>query len=550
MNEITDTLIVFFNIFRDDILEYYQKCYSYLKDLVAYKKIDINKKIEIGNEKQIQDTLLQILKAVKTGLNTIGISMDKLNGIQKTFIDSIDKEEQIFHDYNSYFEMYLKNYVNSLLFEILFDYLLNIDAKKLENVNLFNLLPPYFISKLNEFKKSHFSNPNSIEIFKQQNYKELINFTTLTLIIPKKDLDSDILTQLKQAKEGFIETLKTPKKEVLKKSIDYAQRESIQEELKPQITVIKPRPQVRQESKIILNTGSFLDNLGCFKPISTNILDKFKIDKLNLINLKVVNPDYFDLESLYHYISILRMLNLNFPFTNNEIIDILKKYINRFVFSSSKGNIPDSIDNFYGLAIFSELNLFNKTNIVDIPSIENLVLAELKNFIPEKLEMNFHSLLCIKLLTQFQKQTLKKNLKLESISGLNLLETDNFKPTLDIFHHISSLKLLDQEDRIDQLKTLYINELKRSINLQSPGDELLTESARILLVFDILKIKETESELCTRLLNTILNKTSFFFMDNIDKEFNWRSDKLCFNIELEMLYWTLLAYSQYTSFTL
>ncbi|MFX1418240.1 MAG: hypothetical protein ACFE9N_04885 [Promethearchaeota archaeon] len=546
MNEITDTLTVFFNIFRDDILEYYNKSYSYLKDLITYKKIDLNKKIEAENERQIHDTLVQILKAIKTGLNTIGISMDKLNRIEKSFIESIDKQEHFAPNYLSYFEIYFNNYVNRLLFEILIEYLLNIDIKKLENVNLFDLLPPYFISKLNEFKKSHFSSAITIEIFKQQNYRELINFTDLTVLKPRKALNSDILTQLKQAKEGFIETLKTPKKDVLKEQIGSAPEELIREEVKLQSTVTQPLPQrMSQELKIILNTGTFLDNLGHFKPIPPEILSKFKIDKLNLINSKVVSRDFFDLESLFHYISILKLLNLECPFTSIEIEELLKNYINGWVFSSSKENIPDSIDIFYGLAIFSELDLLTQTKIIDLQEIENFIITGLENFIPEKLGINFHSLLCIKLLTQFQKHTLKRNLNLESITDLNLFEMENFKPTLDIFYYLSSLKLLDQEANINQLKLLYVSKLNKLIDSQGSVDDLVTESARMLLIFDLLNIKEKESELTTRLLNFILNKTSFFFMDNVDKEFNWRSDKLSFKIELEMLYWALLACSQY-----
>jgi len=536
MNEITDTLGVFFNIFREDILEYYQKSYSYLKELIAYKNIDLNKKIEIDNESQIQNTLGNMLKAVKTGLNTIGISMDKLNENQKNFKESLSKERHKVPDYNSYFEIYLKNYVNNQLFEIIIEYLLNIDAKKLENVNLFDLVPPYFISRLNEFKKSHFSNASIVEMFKLQNYKKFINFTDLTIIKPKEVSDSDILTQLREAKEEFIETLKTPKKELLKQSIGVIQEEPISEKKISQIKVSEPIPQMYYDLNIVLNTGNFLDNFGHFPPIHPNLINKFKIDKLSLINSKVVNRDYFDLESLFYYISIIKMLNLEFPFTSTEIVEMLKNFINGWVFSSSKDNAPSPIDNFYGLAIFSELDLINKTDIIDLQEIENFILGDLEKYLPEKLELNLHSLLCIKLLIKIQKKSLNRSLNLGSISNLNLFEIENFKPTLDIFNHLASLKLLGQEANINQLKTLYVNELNKLIDSNGSVNDLITESARTLLIFDLINLKEKEPDLCSKLLNFILNKTSFFFMENVDKDFNWRSDVLCFKIELEILY--------------
>lgn len=546
MKEITDILSVFFNIFRNDILEYYQKSYSYLKDLIVYKKIDLNKQIETENEIQITNTLEKMLKAIKTGLNTIGIPIKQLNENQKKFLDTLSKERAVIYDYNSYFETYLQNYVNILLFEILIEYLLNIDEKKLENINLFDLLPPYFISRLNEFKRSHFGNIDIVEMFKQQNYKNYINFRDLTIVKPRKISEDTILDQLREAKEGFIETLKTPKKEVLRQSIEIIKEEINLEKVISQIKVSRPIPQMEHDLSIVLNTNTSLDYFGNCTPIHPEIINKFNIDKLSLINSKIVNRDYFDLESLFYYISILKMLNLEFPFSHTEILEIMKNFINRWVFSSSIDNIPDSINNFYGLAIFSELDLLNKINIIDLQEIENFIIADLEKFIPEKLELNLYSLLCIKLIIKMQKKLLERKLNLESISDLKLLGMVNLKPTLDIFNHLSSLKLLGKEENINNLKITYAYEIKKLIISNGSIGDLVTESARALLIFDLLNLKEAEPELCNNLFNFILTKTSFFITENLDTKFNWRSDKLGFKIELHMLYWALLASSVYT----
>lgn len=548
MKEIIDILTVFFNIFRNDILEYYQKSYSYLKDLIAYKKVNLDKKIETENDKQIKKSVEKMLKAIKTGLNTIGLPIDILNESQNKFMEALSKGEYLFTDYNSYFEIYSKSYLNNLLFGILIDYLLDLEVKKLENVNLFDLLPPYFISRLNEFKRSHFSNPEIIEMFKRQNYEAFINFTDLSVIKPKKILEADILTQLREAKEVSIESLKTPKKELIKPPIGIIE-EDLEEKIY-QIESSKPStPQIVHEFDIILNTGTFLDHFGFFTPIHPEIINKFKIDKLSLINSKVVNRDYFDLESLFYYISILKMLNLELPFTNDEIVGILKNFINRWVFCSSKDNLPDSINNFYGLAIFSELGLLNTPDVIDLQEIENFIIADLEKFIPEKLELNLHSLLCLKLITKSQKHLSKRYLNLDSIVDFNLLEMENLVPTFDIYNHLASLKLLGQEVKINNLQTPYIDKIKKLISSNGSIDDLITKSARALLIFDLLNLKEQESDLCSNLLNYIINKTSFFSMENLDINFNWRSDILGFKIELEILYWALLASSQFPPIT-
>ncbi|MFW9971370.1 MAG: hypothetical protein ACFFDF_14345 [Candidatus Odinarchaeota archaeon] len=545
MNEITDILSVFLNIFRNDIIEYFQKTYSYLKDLVVYKKIDLNKKIETENEIQVKKTFENILKAIKTGLNTIGISIEKLNEDQKTFIKYLNKDKARIDDYNSFFEENMQNYVNILLIEILIDYLLNKDEKKLENVNLFDLLPPYFISKLNEFKRSHFNTKDNIELFKQQNYKNYINFKDLTIIKSRKESGDNILNQLREAKEGFMETLKTPKREVLKQSIGSMKKSIKLEEKITQNKISKPMYLKEQESKILLKTNTFLDSYGNSMPISSEIINRFDVDKLSLVNLIVVNREYFDLESLFYYVSILKMLNLKLPFSQEDIQKLLKNYVNKWVFSSSIDNIPDSINNFYGLAVFSELDLLNKTKIIDLQEIEDFIISDLDEGIPEKLDLNLHSLLCIKLIIKMRKKYFERKLNLESISNLNVAETVSFNPILDIFNHLSVLKLLGKEESINSLKIAYAYEIKKLMTSNNSINDLITESARTLLIIDLLNLKENESKLCNNLLNFIWTKTSFFNTQNLHPKFNWRSDELAFKVELEMLYWALLASTVY-----
>ena len=111
MKEITDIFTDFFALMRDDILKFYQNSYSYLKDLIIYKKLDLDKKTDDEREKNLISNLRKMLKAIKTGLNTIGVSMDKLNESEKDFFESLNKDRIEIQDYNSYFQIYLTNYV-------------------------------------------------------------------------------------------------------------------------------------------------------------------------------------------------------------------------------------------------------------------------------------------------------------------------------------------------------------------------------------------------------------------------------------------------------
>ena len=540
MKEIIDIFTDFFAIMRADILEYYHKSHSYLKDLVVYKKIELFKKTETESEKNLISNLKKMVKAIKTGLNTIGVSMDKLNKAQNEFMNTLNQNKTEIQDYNSYFEFYLTNYMNKILFNILIDYLIDTDVNKLENVNLFDLLPPYFVSKLDEFKKKYI-NTSIKELLIQQDIDNYVNFTDLS-IKSKEASESDILTQLREAKQDIIETLKTPKKDLIRSSIESIEAKSISKE---SISPVKLSAEIDHDILIELDSGTFLDCFGQFTPIHPDVRNRFRIEKVNLINLKVLNLDFFDLESLYLYISILKMLDLEVPFTNIEIIEIVKNYINDKIFSSSKNEIPDSRNIFYGLALFSELNLFDNTDLIDLIKIENFINTQVEKFIPEKLELNLHSLLCFKFIMKSQKININRNQIFDFLLRINLFTLENFKPNLDIYHHLALLKLLDKNVSLKQFETPYINEIKKLISLNGAINDLVTESARALLIFDLLNLKNKEPELCSSMLNYIIDTTDFFNIENLDQNFNWRNDKLGFKIELEILYWALLASSQY-----
>ncbi len=498
MKEIIDIFTDFLAIMRDDILEYYQKSHSYLKDLINYKKINLFQKTETESEKNLRSNLKKMLKAIKTGLNTIGVSMDTLNEAQNNFISTLNQNRSEIQDYNSYFEFYLMNYVNKILFNILIDYLLEKEVKKLENVNLFDLLPPYFVSKLDKFKKKYI-NPSIKELLIQQDIDNYVNFTDLS-IKSKEVSELDILAQLREAKQDIIETLKTPKKDLIRPSIESIEAKSIS---KKSVSPVKLSAESDHDIHIELDSGTFLDHFGHFTPIHPDVRNRFRIEKVNLINSKVLNLDFFDLESLYLYISILKMLDLEVPFTDIEILEIVKNYINDKIFSSSKNEIPDSRNIFFGLALFSELNLYDKTDLIDLIKIKNFINSQIEKFIPEKLELNLHSLLCFKFIIKSQKININRNLIFDFLLKINLFTLDNFKPILDIYHHLALLKLLDKNVSLKQFETPYINEIKKFISPNGSINDLVTESARALLIFDLLNLKNKEPELSSLLLNYI-----------------------------------------------
>lgn len=239
------------------------------------------------------------------------------------------------------------------------------------------------------------------------------------------------------------------------------------------------------------------------------------------------------------------MLNIEFPFTSIEILEIVKKYINGRMFSSSREAKPDPINIFFGLIIFSELNLLNNADIIDLLAIEMFLESELKNFTPEKLSLNFYTLFSLRLLEKSGTIIMDKKDLLNPILNLNLHNLEDYKPSTDIYYKLTLLKLIDRRINLQQFKPLYIDELKNLIKPNGSINDVITDSAKVLLIFNLLELKEQELEYCNRLLHFITNSTSFFSLEQINKDFNWRNDRLGYKVELRMLFWTLLASSQY-----
>jgi len=560
MEDALSLLTEFLSTLKEDILEYYKNTYFYLKDLISYKSINLNKTISTENEATIKDTIERMVKAIKTGLNTIGVSMKTLSKTQKDFMKTVSSKREHLQNYESYFNLYKELYLDKILFEILIEYLIDEDTKKIETLNLFELLPQNVITHLNNFKEKYLKSKKIKEELKETNLETLVDFSSLSIkkdrekptippkvspSIPEEKTDSepDILTQLRTAKEDIIETLKVPKKEIVKPSFTPLEK-SFEKIKRPDIKTNEQKSSIHLK-KTDTNIKTFLDYFGNFPSIHPDLINKFKINTINLIKTRVTNPDFIDLECLFFYVSILKMLNIDSPFTSIEILEIIKNYVNNTVFSSFKNNAPDPINNFYGLSVISELNLLKNISIIDLFNIEKFIKSELDPFVPEKLELNFYSLLCLKLLGKFDVIGDKKELLLGSILNLKLANLEKFKPILDIFHKLTSIKLLDDAVNITRISEPYVAELKRNLTSKETTSVLITTMAKSLLIFDLLDLKEQEAVLCSQLLNSIMNSTRFFELENTNQDFNWHTDKLAYKIELKILFYALLACSRY-----
>ena len=556
MEEISHLLSEILAEFNSEVLEYYRLTNSYLKELIAYKNIELNTELQRESEGIKNDTFEKILKAVKTGLNTLGIELEKLNMHQNNFIQLLSTKRSRFTTYTSFVDLYQKNHINELLFEILLEYILDIDSKKIKNFKLFDLLPKNLIEKLSKFRE------NNLELYKlkkalvSQNLSSYIDFSSFTIkkifsrkpdqiskdLKKIKEPEQDILVLLQKAKRDNIEKLKKLKKEIIPSKIplDFTKQESktqiVRQDIKDEPESLNVAPLKKKKS--------FLDFFGNFPAIHHEIVKKFEIDVVSFLNSRVKNVDFFDLEILFFYVSNLKMLKIDIPFSSIEILEIMKNYINGKVFSTSKNNPPDIKSVFYGLSIFSELGLIGKTEIIDYEEIEKFIKLIVKHYLPEKLQTNFYILLCLNLISSKSFTKINKFYNINPIKPSDLLNLKEIREIEDILNQLASLTLLNEEID-DVIKKSYLGEIKKLLLANGSINDSYTDSAKSLLIMNLLGLKEQEADICSNILNFILNSTTFFSLTKLNKEFNWRNNQLGYKIELKMLFWALLASSQF-----
>ncbi|MFX0073340.1 MAG: hypothetical protein ACFFAO_19860, partial [Candidatus Hermodarchaeota archaeon] len=481
--------------------------------------INTSSKEEVQLNKIIED----IFETIKAVFMTIGIPKRRLN------LDLNETEQFSKKNKTKYSTLYdliedqVKFKIDKILLEILIEYLFNIDETKVQNLYLFDLISKQFLDHIDKFKKDYISSTQVRNILKDK-ISNIDNFIN----------PSDFSVDLKFNEIQVPKFSEVPTK-ILKNS-------SITNE---EITETKEKPNLEIQEKPI----SFLDYFGGNYPLAPKLINKFNINKENLINYKEIDPQFFDLRNLYYYLSIIKMLNIELPFSKSQIIEIIKNFINNNLFCANSNAKFDPINNFYGLGILSYINLktLEKDELINIYEIGMHLESELIDFMPEKLHINFYTFLCLKLLKQMGSLIANKSYLANPILNYDIKsKLENYNPISDIFEHLASLKLLDNTINFNHFKS-YKEELKKFLSDDQLHKYTITESAQLLLVFDLLNLKDLEFSICQKLFNNMTTLTKFFNSEDLKNTFNWKINKNAFTVELRMLFWALLASSSMTS---
>lgn len=537
MKNISKILTELTNQLKPEILDCYNKCHTYIKDLYSYKNIDVSKKLSDLPNNLVEQSIYAIISATNSALNTIGIPFQELITEAEIFNGVFKIQRERYSDYNSFFELSLKPYINQYIFKSVLEYLVGFDDKKIKNLDLFDLLPKNFLKKVNKIKRQSENYLEDKEYLKKiieklNKFYDATNFSinqeNLEELSRKMQEDSsdDILKQLEEAKKENIEFLsKSPLSDMITNN----------------------QVQIDNTNEVIQSITSFLDYFGNFPQLNQDLIGNLNINVKDLINSADNLFSFLDLENLFYFLSILRILGKQLPFTQEEILKALNNFGSGKVFSTGKYHKPNPISNFFGLSILSELGLINQTEVIDPLDIEMFLENELNNFLPEKTSLNFFTVLSLKILERNGGIIIDKYNLIKPLIELDLINLEDKNFPVDMLYHIGLLKMIDKDINLNIFKNPYNTEIKKLISPAGLINNNLTDTVRALLIYDLLELRIDEFATINTLLNNIISYSNFF--EEVDfKDFNWMKNKLAFKVELRMLFWTLLAFLQFSDY--
>ncbi|GAG67566.1 unnamed protein product, partial [marine sediment metagenome] len=198
----------------------------------------------------------------------------------------------------------------------------------------------------------------------------------------------------------------------------------------------------------------------------------------------------------------------------------------------------------FGTAIFSEFNLLSHESI-DIGKIKKFILGELSDFIPWKLHLNTYSLLTLKILEKNGVSTQKYSQLESNLLKYDITTAEDYYPNIDLFDKILSLKLLNNFGDLSDISQEFLRQLKQNITINGSINDNLTDTAKFLLMASLLNLNNEIKDEINKIKNYILNETILFHNPKGLKKLNWNLDNLGYKIEIRILYWVLLALSQF-----
>jgi len=553
MENVDNFFQTFNQVLGEDILTYFGKFYGYLSDLFVEAYIKLENKTKNDDFITYKKNIESIFEVISLGLRTVGVSRDEITSFKNDFLNSIKDKYENIEKYSQIVDLILKPIIEASLIEIIIQYLISEDKTQLLNLNVFNLLPRGFIEKVENFKESYVSPPILVFLKGDKIKKEPspipveIEKIPTRFIKPAEKAIMDLLEKLKQQR--------IDNEKILEKKIPIENKDEAVEILKKirrirdeDLSLIEPTEakqsieEIKIKESVDIRSEIFIEFFGNFPQLSPIVRNNIKINNENLqqYNFK----EFQDLETFYYFICSLKMMGLDFPYSRDEIVNRLQNFISNKIFCAGIDSVPDPLNVFFGTAIFSEFNLLSHESI-DIGKVKKFIYGELSDFLPWKLHLNTYSLLTLKILEKNGVSSQKFSQLESNLLKYDIKTAEDYYPNIDLFDKILSLKLLNNFGDLSDFSQEFLRQLKQNITINGSISYNLTDTAKFLLMASLLNLNNEIKEEINQMKNYIQNGTTLFNNPKDLKNLNWNLDNLGFKIEIRMLYWILLALSQF-----
>jgi len=553
MENVDNFFQTFNQVLGEDLLTYFGKFYNYLSDLFVEAYIKLENKTKNDDFITYKKNIESIFEVISLGLRTVGVSRDEITSFKNDFLNSIKDKYENIEKYSQIVDLILKPIIEASLIEIIIQYLISEDKTQLLNLNVFNLLPRGFIEKVENFKESYVSPPILVFLKGDKIKKEPSPIPVEIEKIPTrfiKPAEKAIMDLLEKLKQQRIDSEK-----ILEKKIPIENKDEAVEILKKirrirdeDLSLIEPTEakqsieEIKIKESVDIRSEIFIEFFGNFPQLSPIVRNNIKINNENLqqYNFK----EFQDLETFYYFICSLKMMGLDFPYSRDEIVNRLQNFISNKIFCAGIDSVPDPLNVFFGTAIFSEFSLLSHKSI-DIGKIKNFIYGELSDFNPWKLHLNTYSLLTLKVLEKNGVSSQKFSQLESNLLKYDIKTAEDYYPNIDLFDKILSLKLLNNFGDLSDFSQEFLRQLKQNITINGSISYNLTDTAKFLLMASLLNLNNEIKEEINQMKNYIQNGTTLFNNPKDLKNLNWNLDNLGFKIEIRMLYWILLALSQF-----
>jgi len=313
----------------------------------------------------------------------------------------------------------------------------------------------------------------------------------------------------------------------------------------PGVEVVKEADQATQASQAS-TTGAkgslpedFWNFFGNMPALYNDIVDELEI---NFPAISEVKDFLFsDLAYLHKWISVLKMLNIKIPLNADQILTKTETF--RMKKGFAKPNLrgerkyPDPVNTFYGLAIYSEFDILDR---LDLKAIHEYLLDEANNINEYSILTNYSIFLSLRILDRNGFPMGDFSYLIPRVMSIDYEKRkDQYDALEDMIYLMTFIQTIDPDYDFSELSSNYHMEVQVALNDDGSINRKLTDTAKSFIVMNQLNMQNTAEAKFA--LKYIQYDTSYF--NDIVKEepLGWNKDELGYVIELNILYWGLLA---------